>query len=93
MEASEAGTIACTGHGAERDRDPALLLVESLIHALLSAGVITLDVAIDVVTAAIDVQREAALERGESRLSVSRRVRPLVAIENTLRTEKSLVGA
>lgn len=45
----------------------ALLLAESILHALVDTGVVTQAEAVEVVTAATEVKREVATAAGESR--------------------------
>lgn len=63
----------------------AILLVESLIHALIARSLIRLEDAIDVVTTAIDVKMEIAAGDGDSDDSTDHALGLLVAIRHSLR--------
>ncbi len=63
----------------------ALLLVESLIHALISRSVITAQEAVDLVEVAGDVATSLADERGETPDTKRRAMTLLAAIRTSLR--------
>lgn len=62
----------------------ALLLVESLIHALVARSVIKLEDAVDVITVALDVKMEIATDDGDSDDTMDRSLTLLSAIRDSL---------
>lgn len=62
----------------------AMLLVESLIHALIGRSVIGVQEAIELVTIAIDAKMEIASDRGENDDAADRALALLTAIRHSL---------
>lgn len=62
----------------------ALLLVESLIHALIARSVIRHEDAIDVITVAVDVKVEIATDLGDSDDRMDKSLTLLLAIRDSL---------
>lgn len=63
------------------------LLVESLIHRLITESVITNVTAVEVVTAAIEVEAEIAGERGDSAWAQNRSLGILQRLAGSLETD------
>ncbi|GGE82606.1 cupredoxin domain-containing protein [Sphingomonas prati] len=67
----------------------ALLLVESLIHALVERAVLPLDEAIEIALTACDVLHGANLEIGLDEAECARSAAPLKAIHASLQVDKN----
>ncbi|HEV2505155.1 MAG TPA: hypothetical protein VGV39_18915 [Mesorhizobium sp.] len=65
----------------------ALLLVESLIHALIAASVISLQEAVEVVDIAADVKEDIAESLGDSPATLSQSLTLLQTISDSLRRD------
>lgn len=70
--------------GPDPHGQAAMILVESLIHGLISRSVIQVADAIDVVTMAIDVKMEIAADLGVNQDTVDRSIGLLSAIRESL---------
>lgn len=65
----------------------AMLLVESLIHALVAQNVITVEEAIEIVDVAADVKREVAADLGDSPATMRKSLSILSSINASLRQD------
>jgi hypothetical protein len=73
--------------GPDADGQAALLLVESLIHALIAASVISLQEAVEVVDIAADVKEDIAESLGDSPATLSQSLTLLQTISDSLRRD------
>lgn len=76
--------------GPDAHGQAALLLVESLIHALIAASVITLQEAVEVVDIAADVKEDIAESLGDSPATLSQSLTLLQTISDSLRRDLPL---
>lgn len=70
----------------------ALLLVESLIHGLLSRSVISVAEAVEIVETAVEINSELAAEQADSNVTTDKSLAMLAAISASLQNDLPEVG-
>jgi hypothetical protein len=73
--------------GPDAHGQAAMLLVESLIHALIARSVISVGEAIEIVDVAADVKREIAADLGDSPATMSKSLSLLASISASLKQD------
>lgn len=84
IDQSNDNTDLDAAHGPDAHGEAAMLLIESLIHGLISRQVLSVADAVDIVDTAIEVKIDGAADRGDSPASLRQSLGLLDAIGNSL---------
>jgi hypothetical protein len=87
---NDAAPIEARRHEPDPHGQAAMLLVESLIHGLVSRSVISLEEAVEIVEIAAEVKAEIAIDLGDSPEALRRSLTLLESISSSLRRDVQL---
>ena len=89
---NDAAPIEARGREPDAHGQAAMLLVESLIHGLVSRSVISVEEAIEIVEIAAEVKAEIAIDLGDSPEALHRSLTMLESISSSLRQDVHIPG-